>query len=140
MGLQCGLALPGPTGFNQTYYVDGGQFTSYKRTFSVLDCYLFAILTVEVLTYYEDASRSAAVLINGAKVGVIRPRSFSKYDELQLCEVFIKESFLISRAVPPAWPITGWQTIEIDPVRPPGQPASFNDAIVVGNCHVLFYR
>ena len=133
MGLDCGLAMPGPADFNLVRYVDGQPFTNFKRFFSVENCYLGAILTVEVLTYYEDRSRSASVLINGSNVASVAPRPFATYgDAMQLVEVFIKETFIINRG-PPGSPRTGWQELEI-------RPSSNADALLVGNWHVLFYR
>jgi hypothetical protein len=116
-------------------------FTNFKRIFSVLDCYLGAILVVEALTFYDNASRAARVLINGQHVGSIPPMPISQYVlSLQVCQIFIRETALINRASPGTIPITGWQELEIDPIRPPGQPAAFNDALVLGNWHVLFYH
>jgi hypothetical protein len=133
MGLDCGLAMPGPADFNLVRYVDGQQFTSFKRIFSVENCYLGAILTVEVLTYYTDRSSSASVLINGVDVAPVAPRPFATYgDAMQLLEVFIKETYLINRGAPGATR-TGWQELEI-------RPSSPADALLVGNWHVLFYR
>jgi hypothetical protein len=141
VGLQCGLAMPGPSDFNRTRYVDGDTFTNFKRIFSVLDCYLGAILVVEVLTFYENYSRAARVLINGQQVASIPPMPASQYvPSLQLCQIFVRETFLINRGSPGSIPITGWQQLEIDPIRPAGQPASPDDALVIGNWHVLFYH
>jgi hypothetical protein len=133
MGLDCGLAMPGPNDFNLVRYVDGQPFTNFKRIFSVLDCYLGAILTVEVLTYYEDRSKSASILVNGFDVAPVAPRPFATYgDAMQLVEVFIKDAFLINRGAA-GFTRTGWQELEI-------RPSSPADALLVGNWHVLFYR
>jgi hypothetical protein len=125
-----------------TKYVDGGPFTRFATVFTVENAVIAGVLCVEVLTIYEDFARSAVVLLNNQQVGKIDPRPTSRYGDLQPYSVFFRvDTALIDRrAQPRALVRTGYQFVEIAPVRPPNQPADFTDSLIVGKWHVMYWQ
>ena len=138
-----GIYIPPPADWIAKY-VDGGIFTRFSTAFTVENAVNYGMLVVEVLTNYEDPSRSAIVLINNNQVGMIEPRPASRYgpNDLQLYSVFFRvDTALIDRGPQPRPGVrTGYQFLEIDPVRAPNQPADFMDALVIGKWHILYWQ
>jgi hypothetical protein len=108
-------------------YVDGNApWTNFSKFFHVQDAHWWCVLELEVLTSYEDYSRSAVVRVNNTQVGTIEPRPTSRYQDLQAYAVHFSPGALTGPS-----PHTGPQTLEIDPV-------SAFDWLIVGTWRVFY--
>ncbi|NJP92031.1 hypothetical protein HCN51_21635 [Nonomuraea sp. FMUSA5-5] len=123
-----GMALPSPAHWGVAYVDGQAPFTNFARPFVVDRAKWYSVLEVEVLTFYEDLSRSAAVFVGSTQIGVITPRPVSQFGShgLQVC------SFNFSGAAyGGSAPYSGTYLLRIEPVSP-------SDPLIVGNWRVFY--
>jgi hypothetical protein len=136
-----GMYVPIPDRWGAKY-VDGGVATSFSDWFHVELAFWYLVLELEVLTSYEDITKSAVVRVNAPQqepikrgssiIGRIEPRPLSRYQELQRISFYFTAGRLHPKN-PATGTVSGPQLFEIEPV-------SAFDWLVVGKWHIIYHQ